>query len=405
MPSALKLRALGFSAALLLMSGAGAARAQQPVTREQAVAAALAHGPRVALAAPDVAAARAEVAGARAFQNPTALLSYSGAVPRLHAELEIPLDFPWLRQARIGAARAALASTEQRFAFERASARFDAEAAYVRATAAGERARLSRRTFVDADSLVRLARLRRDAGDASALDVELASVSAGQMAAAAEADSLDAVSALLDLQAVMGLPAEVVTLVLADTLALPAVPGPGPQGPTLRVAAAESALLAGERSVALARRGAFAAPSVTVGTEGNDPTGGEVGPLALFGLSLPLPLFNRNGAAVQAAAAVRERTRVELEVARRESDAAVAAARRELGAALRRVERDRALLAGAERVAAMSLLAYAEGAAALPGVLEAQRTAREALAAYLTDLAEANVAEAALRLLTATEDR
>jgi 7-keto-8-aminopelargonate synthetase-like enzyme len=46
-------------------------------------------------------------------------------------------------------------------AAQRAAARYDAEAAYVMALAAGERARLSRKTATDADSLLRLARLRR----------------------------------------------------------------------------------------------------------------------------------------------------------------------------------------------------------------------------------------------------
>jgi outer membrane protein TolC len=385
-----------------------AAGAQQPVTRVQAVAATLANGPRVARAAPDVAAARAEVTGARAFQNPTALLSYSGSVPRLHAELEVPLDFPWLRRARVGAAQASLASARFRFAYERASARYEAEAAYVLALAAAERARLSTRSAVAADSLLRLARLRRDAGDASALDVELATVGAGQAAAAADADSLAAVAALLELQRVMGRGSDTVSIVLADSLSAPLNPEPWPLTPRsspLLVAAADASLQAGERALAFARRSVFAAPSLTVGAEGRDPSGAEAGPLALFGIALPLPLFNWNGAAVQAAAAARDRARVERDVARRESEAAVAAARRELLAALRRVERDRALLAGAQRVAALSLLAYSEGAAALPGVLEAQRTAREALAAFVTDLAAANVAEAALRLVTATEDR
>ncbi len=122
----------------------------------------------------------------------------------------------------------------------------------------------------------------------------------------------------------------------------------------------------------------------------------------MVGVALPLPLFNRNGAAIQSAAAARDRSRVEADVARRESDANVAAARRELLGALRRVARDRALLVSAERVAAMSLLAYGEGAVALPSVLEAQRTAREALADTVADLAAANVAAAALRLVRAT---
>ena len=395
--------AVPWAVALLLSCGAGAARAQQPVTREQAVAAALARGPRVLRAAPDVSAARAEVTGARAFQNPIAAASYTGSVPTYHAELQIPLDFPWLRQARVGAAEAALASSRFRFAFERAGARFDAEVAYVRALAAGERARVSHRTALDADSLLALARLRRETGDASALDVELATVAAGRLASAADADSLAAVGAVLDLQAVMGLPADRVAIALADSLTAPATPGGTAGGPTLLVASADAALQAQDRALALARRSVLAAPSVVVGMEGGDPSGAEAGPLLDVGISLPLPLFNWNGAAVQAAAAGRDRARVEAEVVRRESDAAVAAARRELAAALRRVGRDRASLGSAQRVAAMSLLAYAEGAVALSSVLEAQRTAREALADYVADLAAANVAEAALRLVTAKE--
>ncbi len=392
------------SAALLLAVAAAPAVAQQPVTRAQAVAAALARGPRVARSAPDVATARADLAAARTFQNPTAVLSYTGDVPRYHAEAEIPLDFPWLRSARIGAARAALASTQARFAFERASARFDAEAAYVRAQAAAERERVSRRNARDADSLLVLARVRRDAGDASDLDVELASVSAGQLAAAADADSLAAVGALLDLQSVMGLAGDSVRILLVDSLGAPAAPPvPSDSAPTLTVAAADAALLAGERALALARRGALAPPALTIGSERGGPPGDDPGATIIVGFSLPIPLFNWNGAAVQAAAAGRDRARVEAELARRESDAAVAAARRELAAALRRVERDRSLLAGARRVAELSLLAYAEGAVALPSVLEAQRTAREAQSDTVADLAAANVAEAALRLVTARE--
>ncbi|HEX9393755.1 MAG TPA: hypothetical protein VF923_03830, partial [Gemmatimonadales bacterium] len=58
---------------------------------------------------------------------------------------------------------------------------------------------------------------------------------------------------------------------------------------------------------------------------------------------------------------------------------------------------------GADTVAAMSLRAYAEGAVALPNVLEAHRNARDALARYIDDLAAANDTYAALRLLTATD--
>jgi hypothetical protein len=50
----------------------------------------------------------------------------------------------------------------------------------------------------------------------------------------------------------------------------------------------------------------------------------------------------------------------------------------------------------------MALRAYAEGAVALPSVLEAQRTSREALARYIDDVAAALDAAAAVRLAGAT---
>jgi hypothetical protein len=61
-----------------------------------------------------------------------------------------------------------------------------------------------------------------------------------------------------------------------------------------------------------------------------------------------------------------------------------------------------ALLASADRVAQLALVAYQEGASALPSVLESVRTARESQAKYIADVAAALIADASLRWLTAT---
>jgi cobalt-zinc-cadmium efflux system outer membrane protein len=393
--------------ALVLIAGGASpcvVRAQQPVTREQAVAAAQARGPRVALAATDTAASRADLISARAFQNPLVSASYSKDVPQYHATVELPLDLPWLRSARIRAAAEANASVVQRFRFERASARFDAEQAYAEALAAAAHALLSRHTARDADSLLRMAVMRREAGDASELDVQLATVNAGQLANDAASDSAAAVAALLEVQRVMGLPSDQPQMALADSLVLPAADAAPLAGTTLQVASAEAAVRSADAGLSLARRSVFAAPSLTFGFDTHDPTpGGETGILPTFGLALTFPLLNFNGGAIAAAAAARDRAATELRVARRESDAAVARARRDLAVAVARAQRDRQLVASADRVAAMSLTAYAEGAIALPGVLEAQRQAREALGHLIDDLAAANAADAAVRLFTATE--
>ena len=94
--------------------------------------------------------------------------------------------------------------------------------------------------------------------------------------------------------------------------------------------------------------------------------------------------------------------RSELSLARAEADAGVARAARARDIALARAERGRQLVASANRVAAMSMTAFREGAAPISTVLEAQRTARETLATYIDDLARAWIAIATERVLTLT---
>jgi len=397
-----RLVSLGLPALALWGTTAVSISAQQPVTRAQAVAAALARGARAAFGRADTAAASGALHAARLYPNPTALGSYSRDVPHYHVTADLPLDLPWIRSARIGAAASARDAARYGFAFERAAIRFDVDTAYTRALAALARARLSRRTALDADSLRKMAQLRREVGDVSELDVRLAAVNAGQLENVAADDSIAAVQAHLSVQLAMGLPGEEVTITLADSLAPPADSMPAPAGESLPVAAAAATFRASERALSLAHRSVFATPSLQVGFDTDDP-GGQRGLLPTIGLSLPLPLFNWNGGEVRQAAAARDRAQAGLDLVRRETGAELARVRRGFVLALARLERDRRLLSSADRVAAMSLQAYAEGVVALPNVLEAQRNAREALARYIDDVAAANDAAAAVRLLTATE--
>ena len=145
---------------------------------------------------------------ARAFPNPTLSGSYSKDPPNYHALAELPLDLPWLRAPRIGAAEAARDAARHQFTFDQAAIRFDVDTTYTRSLATAMHARLSRRTANDADSLLRIAQLRREVGDVSELDVRLAAVNAGQLENAAADDSLAALGTLLSLQLQMGLPAD-----------------------------------------------------------------------------------------------------------------------------------------------------------------------------------------------------
>ena len=388
---------------------AGAASASTRITRADAIASAIARGSRLAIARADTSLARAGLLAARQFENPSAGISYSKSVPQEHYSLDIPLDLPWLRSARVGSAESMRASAQHRFAYERRALEFEVDTAYTRALASTARARLSHRTAVDADSLLTLAQLRRDAGDGSELDVQLASVSAGQMANAAAADSLDALSALLALQVTMGLPGDAVTVAPSDSLTIAdgAVGGSAASGSAeavtpLLVAAAQADVLAADQALTLEKRRLVSGAALSVGWEARDPSGGETGTLPTVGLSLPLPLFNRNSAAIVGAQAQLDRARAQLAETRLEMGAAVTLARRAAASTADRAARSGRLVASADRVATLSLTAFREGAAALPNVLEAQRTAREALAQYINDVAAARNAAGLLQLLTLT---
>ena len=374
--------------------------AQQPLTRQQAVDAAISRGARAAVARADTLVGVAGVLSARQRDNPSLSLTYSKSVPTYHEILDIPLDISGARSARIGAAQATLLASQYRFRFERAAAALDADTTYTRSIAALEHLRLSRRNAHDADSLRRMAIVRRDAGDASELDVLLATVNAGQAANLAGADSLTLISTIFDLQAVMGFDTSVVLVMPSDSLSLPpssenvAVTAPLP------IASAEQSLKAADLSVRAQRRSVFAPFSLQAGIEHGDPS--QSGILPTFGISLPLPILNRNRGGIAQAQAERERARAELELTRLETRNAVGRAQRARNLALERIRRDQLLVESANRIVSMSLTAYREGAQGLPAVLEAQRNARDILSQYIDDIAEAWIASATLRLYNLT---
>lgn len=192
--------------------------AAQAVTRAEAARRALAAGPRVALARADTAAARAALITARALPNPSLAATLSKAPPEKHLILDVPIDAPWSRGPRVGAARATVRAAQLRFVSERTAVLLEVDTTYTMALAAHARFRLSRQTARDADSLRMMTAARRDAGDASDLDVDLATITAGQQWNVAASDSLTYMSTVLTVQTLMGIPADSATIVLVDSL-------------------------------------------------------------------------------------------------------------------------------------------------------------------------------------------
>jgi cobalt-zinc-cadmium efflux system outer membrane protein len=172
---------------------------------------------------------------------------------------------------------------------------------------------------------------------------------------------------------------------------------------TLGEAAASLSLESATLSARLQRRSIWTTPSLSLGFEHGDPD--QPGILPTFGLGIALPLFDRNRGGVAQAEAERARAAAELTLAQVEARNQIAHATRERENAVARVGRDQLVAASANRVAAMSLTAYREGASSLVNVIEAVRTSREVLAQYITDLAAAWIATAELRALGAAPPR
>ena len=379
------------------------------LTRESAIAQALSGGAQAAFASADARAAAANLRAARGLANPLLTTGYSKAVPQYHASIELPLDFLTVRPARVSAALSTSEAAQYRLMFARSAVRFSVETLYTRAAATAAHAALSYRNAIAAESLLTIARVRRDAGDASELDVELARVGAGEALNAYATDSITSISTLLDLGVSIGVADTTAQLVLADSLltlpadsaALRGARGSATAAP-LSVVAAERELRAAEQTISLERRNTWSGFAITAGVEGHDPTGTERGVLPTVGVVIPLPVLNGRRGEVAVAEAERDRARAALALARRESAVLIGQTRRGLAAAANRVARDRDLVASANRVSQLSLTAYREGAAPLTSVLEAQRSARDALARLIDDLAATLDAAAALQLYTTT---
>jgi len=399
------IRCAGVLALLSLVPGL---EAQQPLSRSEAIQTALGKSVLVTAISADTLAASARLRSAREYPNPSLTMSYSKDAPQNHFSFDIPLDLPGIRGPRVRAAEAARTSARFGFLAGRAAIELNVDTMYTTAQGAGLRAALSHEIALDAAKLLSDTRARRDAGDASDLDVNLAEVSAEQAANVANADSLEAIDTRLELQAAMGLRGDTIMVTLRDSLTAPdygrvgVLSGPAPTpASTPAVAAASAAVTSAQQTLLFQRRSVFGVPSIQLGADAKDPTGAEKGLLPTVGIALPIPFFNRNGGAIAAAHAEVARAQAELTIAQLNAATELARAYRTRTVAESRVARDRTIMDAATRNVSMAERAYTAGELALGSILETRRAQYDAQAQYVTDLVSANVAAALVRVLTA----
>lgn len=352
-----------------------------------------------------------------AWPNPGVALGYTRDVPRFHASVDFPLDIFTQRGLRTAGAAATRRGAELQFRLAEAGARLEVRTAYATALQLHELAVQARAAQSMSDTLLAMARLRQRSGDASALDVDLAEAEARQWLSMASDDSLRAALAILDLQRLLGLSSDAIAVRLTDSLEtleariLPVTmervsAGTGPEEvETLQVSLLAADVEAKRRTRQLAQRSWWPVPALSAGFDTYDPGGAGRRLLPTVGIAMMVPIFQRATGVVALARADESRALAEWRAAARDAPGAIAQARQALLVARARRFSLSGVLTLSSRVARRALLAYSEGAVALPYVLQAQRSVRDATV-QLRD-AEAGAARAAAQLdfLLTSRDR
>jgi len=415
--------------AIVLIAGALAApalfaRGDEParVTLAEAVRLARENNPDLLAARADLEGARAQREVAGALPNPT--LSYSTA--------KIPTDgtpagtvygngfydrsYDTILSAgqlvEVGGKRSSRKASADA-GIEGASARLadagrllDASVvkAYVAAAVAGRSAALTRDSAASFARSVTIAREREAAGDISAADRAQVEIAAGRFLADAAQADLASGNALRALAALLNRPAVALAEDLDALAAAAAEPGAAPEdGAVLArrpdVLALDAAVRRADADLALQK--AFRVPDPTLAVQYEREPPDQRNTFG-FGVSFPLPLFNRNAGAIRAASVLAESARRDLVRGRVRAEQDLAATREALDVARSRAGR----LAGELVPKAVSVrdtvrYAWEQGGASLLELLEAERNANDLLlaaAAAQGDLAAARADYRAARL-------
>ncbi|NYE62795.1 cobalt-zinc-cadmium efflux system outer membrane protein [Duganella sp. 1224] len=171
------------------------------------------------------------------------------------------------------------------------------------------------------------------------------------------------------------------------------------QAPAMQVARAELASRQAAARVELSRRTPDVA--LTVGGKRSEELGRTQ---AVFGVTLPLPLFDRNQGAVLAAARRVDQARDGLSAVASQLAAELVQAREEYaGARAQALALRREILPGAQSAYDAASTGFEYGKFGFLDVLDAQRTLLQAQSHYLTTLADAHRAQAAIDRLIGAE--
>lgn len=285
------------------------------------------------------------------------------------------------RADRQRAARAGIEGARARFFDAKRTLDQGVTKAYVAALLASENVRVLNQSAGYLQHEAEIANARYNAGDLSDSDRKQIEINAEQFELQAKAAEATAVQARVAVEILLGVPQPkgnwepVDTLELVVTNSTPENPEAYPQGARSDVLAAESDLRAAKENLKLQKAIRIPDPTFSVQYEHEPPGGGPPVDTIGVGVSLPLPIWNRNGGNIEVAQASQQQSAIALSKLKAQvlSDVANAqVAYKEASQRLRRYQEQIRPKAG--KVRESVAFAYEKGGASLVLLLDAERT-------------------------------
>lgn len=406
------------------VSGTGSASMPSGLTLAEAQRTAFQRNWDVLAARSDVDFASAQRIVSREFPNPTASFS----VTKISVDQKYPnqggsvwnrdydsvaaisqlLEIGGKRKSRRESAQAGFEGARARLEDARRTLELGVAQSYADVLQAEANSAILQQSAASLKREAQIAAVRLQAGDISASDQSRIQINAQQFELDAQSAAAAAKAARESLKLLLGLPKSAPDFALLDTLESlasqqPAISTPAPSAVRADVLAAEKSLQKAEADLKLQRALRIPDPTFTAQYEHQPLTQ----PHTLgFGVSFPLPLWNRNRGAIVGAQASRDQAKVQLEKIKAQAASDLAIAQINYDNAIRRWSQYKGELRDkSAKVRASVAFAYDKGGASLLDLLTAERDDNAIRLAAQQAAHDAVIAGAALKAATQTATR